>query len=60
MVASHRGRPGIFRFQGGKPELIVAGLSLVGLAFDYQDNLMAVDSGALYRVRLGIVGKPLP
>jgi hypothetical protein len=60
VVASHRGRPGIFRFQGGKPELIVAGLSLVGLAFDYQDNLMAVDSGALYRVRLGIVGKPLP
>src|SRR5438093_6855325 len=62
VVASHRGRPGIFRFSrsGGAPELIVAGLGLVGLAFDYQKNLMVVDSGALYRVRLGIIGKPLP
>jgi len=60
VVASYRGRPGIFRFQNGKPELVVAGLSLVGLAFDYEENLMVVDSGALYRVRLGIIGKPLP
>ena len=43
-----------------KPELVVAGLSLVGLAFDLQKNLMVVDSGSLYRVRLGIMGKPLP
>ena len=26
----------------------------------YQDNLLVVDSGSLYRVRLGIMGKPLP
>jgi sugar lactone lactonase YvrE len=60
-VASYRGRRGIFRFRDPKkPELVVAGLSLVGLAFDSQENLMVVDSGSLYRVRLGIKGKPLP
>ena len=60
-VASYRGRRGIFRLRDPKkPELIVAGLSLVGLAFDLQDNLMVVDSGSLYRVHLGILGKPLP
>ncbi len=60
-VASYRGRRGIFRFRDpGKPELIVAGLSLVGLAFDYEENLMVADSGSLYQVKLGITGKPLP
>src|SRR5262249_18054276 len=60
-VASYRGRRGIFRFRDPKkPELVVAGLSLVGLAFDLQENLMVVDSSSLYRVRLGIMGKPLP
>lgn len=60
-VASYRGRRGIFRFRDPrKPELVVAGLSLVGLAFDLHQNLMVVDSGSLYRVRLGIMGKPLP
>jgi IPT/TIG domain-containing protein len=61
VVASYRGRRGIFRFrEPKKPELVVAGLSLVGLGFDLKENLMVVDSGALYRVRLGIMGKPLP
>src|SRR2546427_2427682 len=60
-VASYRGRRGIFRFRDPKkPELMVAGLSLVGLAFDLHENLVVVDSGSLYRVRLGIMGKPLP
>jgi hypothetical protein len=60
-VASYRGRRGIFRFRDPKkPELVVAGLSLVGLAFDLQQNLMVVDSSSLYCVRLGIMGKPLP
>src|SRR5437016_8148290 len=60
-VASYRGRRGIFRFRDPKkPELVVAGLSLVGLAFDAHENLIVVDSGSLYRVRLGIMGTPLP
>jgi len=60
-VASYRGRRGIFRFRDPKkPELVVAGLSLIGLAFDAEHNLMVVDLGSVYRVRLGIMGKPLP
>ena len=62
VVASYRGRRGIFRFRspGSNPEPIVAGINLVGLAFDYSDNLLVVDSGSLYSVPLGITGKPLP
>jgi hypothetical protein len=64
-VASHRGRRGIFRFRGSSPpELVIAGLNLVGLAFDLDRNLIVADlgpqSGSLYRVHLGIMGKPLP
>jgi hypothetical protein len=61
VVASYRGRRGIFRFRDLKnPELFVAGLNLVGLAFDYEENLIVADSGSIFRVRLGIMGKPLP
>lgn len=60
-VASYRGRRGIFRFRDPrKPELFVSGIGLVGLAFDMHENLMVVDGGSLYRVRLGVMGKPLP
>jgi sugar lactone lactonase YvrE len=60
IVASYRGRRGIYRFRGGEPEAIVAGTGLIGLAFDYEDNMLVVDSGSLYRIHLGITGKPLP
>jgi hypothetical protein len=60
IVASWRGRSGILRFRDGKPELIVSGMGLVGLAFDFEENIMAVDTGALYSVHAGAIGKPLP
>jgi len=61
VVASYRGRRGIFRFrETRKPDLVVAGLSLVGLAFDFDENLIVADAASIYRVRLGIVGRPLP
>jgi sugar lactone lactonase YvrE len=60
VAASHRGRRGIFRFRGGKPELVVAGVGLVGLAFDYNRSLLVADSGSLFRIHLGVDGKPLP
>jgi sugar lactone lactonase YvrE len=64
VVGSFRGRHGVFRIRAGNPELMVAGMSLVGMAFDFEENLMVTslvaDSGSLYRVRLGIMGKPLP
>ena len=44
----------------GQPEPVVAGLNLVGLAFDYEDNLIVAESGSLFSVPLGITGKPLP
>jgi outer membrane protein assembly factor BamB len=61
VVASYRGRRGIFRFGDPQnPELAVAGLGLVGLAFDYEENLIVADAQSIYRVGLGIVGRPLP
>ena len=62
VVGSHRGRRGIFRFLKGTndPELFVSGLGLVGLAFDFNENLIIVDTSSLYRVNAGIMGKPLP
>jgi len=64
VIGSFRGRHGVFRIRNNKPELMVAGMSLVGLAFDFEENLMVTnlvaDSGSLYKVRLGIMGKPLP
>jgi sugar lactone lactonase YvrE len=62
VVASYRGRRGIFRFKkmAATPEPIVAGINLVGLAFDYSENLLVADSGSLFSVPLGITGKPLP
>src|SRR5499427_784255 len=40
VIGSFRGRHGVFRIRAGSPELIVAGLSLVGMAFDFEENLM--------------------
>jgi hypothetical protein len=40
--------------------MVVSGMGLVGLAFDYEENLLVVDSGGLYRVQVGATGKPLP
>jgi sugar lactone lactonase YvrE len=64
VIGSYRGRHGVFRIRAGKPELVVAGMSLVGMAFDFDENLMVTnlvaDSGSLYKVQVGIMGKPLP
>jgi sugar lactone lactonase YvrE len=62
VAASHRGRRGILRFdpKAGGPELTVAGLSLVGMAFDFSGNLIVADNSSVYRVQAGVNGKPLP
>ena len=62
VVASYRGRGGIFRFSPGDrtPELFVSGLGLVGLAFDYSENMIIADGAAVYRINAGVMGKPLP
>ncbi len=62
VVASYRGRRGVLRFSGAgrTPELFVSGLGLVGLAFDYSENIVIADASSVYRVRAGIMGRPLP
>ena len=62
VVASYRGRRGILRFPSGSqtPELFISGLGLVGLAFDYSQNLIVADSSSVYRVHVGTMGRPLP
>jgi sugar lactone lactonase YvrE len=62
VVASYRGRRGIFRFTGANrtPEFFVSGLGLVGLAFDYAENIVIADASSVYRVRAGTMGRPLP
>jgi sugar lactone lactonase YvrE len=62
VVGSYRGRRGILRLKNkdSGPEPIVAGINLVGLAFDFDDNLIVAESGSLFSVPLGITGKPLP
>lgn len=62
VVASFRGRRGIFRFprDSRTPELFISGMGLVGLAFDYSENIVVADGSSVYRVVAGIMGKPLP
>lgn len=62
VVGSYRGRRGIFRFSGDsrQPELFISGLGLVGLVFDYSENLIVADGSSVYRVHAGTMGKPLP
>jgi len=62
VVASYRGRRGILRFTGANrtPELFVSGLGLVGMAFDYAENIVIADASSVYRVRAGTMGRPLP
>ena len=62
VVASFRGRRGVFRIkaQGAQPEPVIAGINLVGIAFDYEENLIVAEAGSIYSVPLGVTGKPLP
>jgi hypothetical protein len=62
VVGSYRGRRGIFRFlrDTRDPELFISGLGLVGLVFDYAENLIVADASSIYRVHAGTMGKPLP
>ena len=61
IAASLGGRRGVVRFdQNRKPELFLSGLGIVGLAFAPSRAMMVCTNNALYRVDVGIAGKPLP
>ncbi|HLJ51582.1 MAG TPA: IPT/TIG domain-containing protein [Bryobacteraceae bacterium] len=61
VAASLGGRRGIIRFDAKRsPELFLSGPGIVGLAFTPSRALMLCTNNALYRVDVGIAGRPLP
>lgn len=61
VAASLGGRRGVIRFDKNKiPELFLSGPGIVGLAFTPSRALMISTNSSLYRVDVGIAGKPLP
>ena len=61
VAASLRGRRGIVRISrdGGKAEIVVAGMNLVGLAFSATGDLIVVSNESVFSVPLGIHGRLL-
>lgn len=57
VVASYKGRRGVVRLAEGKePELIVAGMNLVGLAFGPTGEMAVASNEAVHSLPLGIQG----
>ena len=57
VAASRRGHRGIIRISpNAEAELVVAGVSLVGLCFDDHGNMILASNRELFRVPLGIEG----
>ena len=53
VVASWKGRKGLYTFSNGVPELTVSGPMLVGFAYNHEGNLLyLVDGANLYRIDL--------
>ncbi len=61
VAASLGGRKGVVRFSPDRePELFLSGPGIVGMAFLPSRALVVATSNALYRVDVGIKGRPLP
>jgi len=61
VAASVGGRRGVVRFdQKAQPELFLSGPAIVGLAFTPSRALLVTTNNALFRVDVGIAGRPLP
>ncbi len=61
VCASLGGRKGVVRFGPDRvPELFLAGPSIVGLAFTPSRSVVIATSSLLYRLDVGIKGRPLP
>jgi hypothetical protein len=58
LAASLHGHRGIVRItpDGRQAEIVVAGATLVGLAFDEHGNMIVVSTQRVYRVPMGIKG----
>jgi sugar lactone lactonase YvrE len=60
VAASLSGRKGVVRIgQDRRPELFLSGPAIVGLAFTPSRALVVATTSALYRVDVGIKGRPL-
>jgi hypothetical protein len=61
VAASLGGRRGVVRLdERRKPELFLSGPNIVGLAFTPGRSMIVATTSALYRVDVGIRGRPLP
>ena len=61
VAASIGGRKGVVRIAAGsQPELFASGPGIAGLAFTPGGSLILATSNTLYRLDVGIPGKPLP
>lgn len=61
VAASLGGRRGVVRIDDQRrPELFLSGPGIVGLAFTPSRSMLVCTNSALYRVDVGIAGKPLP
>ena len=61
VAASFGGRKGIVRLgEDRQPELFLSGPGIVGLAFSPSRSLIVTTTNALFRVDVGIRGRPLP
>jgi len=61
VAASLGGRRGVVRFDGtAHPELFLSGPAIVGLAFTPSRALLVTTNNSLFRVDVGISGRPLP
>ncbi|MGE5568531.1 MAG: IPT/TIG domain-containing protein [Rhodospirillales bacterium] len=62
VAASLGGRRGVVRIgvEDRKPELFLSGPNIVGLAFTPSRAMVVATNSALYRVDVGIKGRPLP
>ena len=61
VAASLHGRRGVVRFaEKAAPEVFLSGPNIVGLAFTPARTLMVTTNSALFRVDVGISGRPLP
>jgi sugar lactone lactonase YvrE len=61
VAASLAGRRGVVKFTpDAKPELFLSGPSIVGIAFMPRKAMLLATNNALYRVDVGVQGRPLP
>jgi sugar lactone lactonase YvrE len=60
VVAYVEGRGGVVKITpAGDVQHVIAGVNLVGLAFGVEGELLLTDHSALYKLELGISGRPL-